>query len=427
MFITSAPPTRPAAVAVAVGLPAATVPGQTQSLAWWIAGAAPDDVCRLPQRTGMQYTALGLVFATNFLILLFVWCKVGWHYFGVLGLLVPGITVPVLYVIGLDRLVAMRRRHLTGDLQGFSRTPRERSFEPLFRVASAVALSALSAFTFMMEQSADSTLAFQNKQARHANSALRAELEARVSGETDIRGQQLAERMQQFGQERDRLSGLLQQQQGLAAQAESGSRTALGEAAREAGGLGHRLAGSGPRHQAQMRLADLSGAAAAEAQQRQADLEARRASLDHEGASLRAEVLAAEASRNAGFSAIDARIRDDDRYVAPARGLFADATAFMRLFADPDEGLGRWLLAVLLFAVLMSLECAALIGLGINPHSPLDVLRANDDRVTAARLLTVAQVEQARVRSVAACWQPETTLPDAGSVWQGDAQAGTGR
>ena len=176
-----------------------------------------------------------------------------------------------------------------------------------------------------------------------------------------------------------------------------------------------------------MRLADLSAATAAEAQQRQADLEARRAVLDHEGASLRADALAAEASRHAGFAVIDARMRADSRYVAPAHGLFADATAFIRLFADPDEGLGRWLLAVLLFAVLMSLDCAALIGLSINPQSPLDVLRANDDRVTVARLLTVAEVEQARVRSVAACWQPETTLPDAGSVLQGDDQAGTGR
>ena len=83
----------------------------TSAVRQWIAGAAPDDVCRLSQRTGMLYTALGLVFAANFLILLFVWCKVGWHYFGVPGLLVPGITVPVLCVIGLDRLVAMRRRH----------------------------------------------------------------------------------------------------------------------------------------------------------------------------------------------------------------------------------------------------------------------------------------------------------------------------
>lgn len=41
----------------------------------------------------------------------------------------------------------------------------------------------------MMEQSADSTQAFQNSQARRVNPALRAELARRVSGETDIRGQ----------------------------------------------------------------------------------------------------------------------------------------------------------------------------------------------------------------------------------------------
>ena len=149
-----------------------------------------------------------------------------------------------------------------------------------------------------------------------------------------------------------------------------------------------------PPQTAQIRLADLSAVAAAEAQQRQADLATRRASLDHEAASLRAEVLAAEASRNAGFSAINARIRDDDRHVAPACGLFADATAFMRL---------------------------------INPHSPLDVLRANDDRVTAARLLTVAEVAQARVRSMAACWQQQASVPGAGGVERGDDQAAMGR
>ena len=182
-----------------------------------------------------------------------------------------------------------------------------------------------------------------------------------------------------------------------------------------------------PLQTAQMRLADLPGAAAAEAQQRQADLATRRASLDHQGASLRAEVRAAETSRNGGFSEIDARIRDDDRDAAPARGLFADATAFLHLFADPDEGLGRWLLEVLLFAVLMSLECAALVVLGINPHSPLNVLRANDDRVTAARLLTVAEVQQAPVRSVAACWQPQASVPGAGGVERGDGQAAMGR
>ncbi len=77
--------------------------------------------------------------------------------------------------------------------------------------------------------------------------------------------------------------------------------------------------------------------------------------------------------------------------------------------------------------MLLPLECAALIGLGINPQSPLDVLRANDDRVTSARLLTVAELEQARVRSVAACWQPPANWPDAGRVEQGEVQPGTGR
>ena len=87
---------------------------------YWMSGAAREDLQGLPQRTRIQYATLGLAFAVNLLVLVFVWGKVGLRYFGWPGLVVPGLALPLLFVMCLDRLVAMRTRRLRGELDGFN-------------------------------------------------------------------------------------------------------------------------------------------------------------------------------------------------------------------------------------------------------------------------------------------------------------------
>ena len=89
-----------------------------------LAGAAAEDMAFLDERTRMQYTALGTVFALNFVFLCAAWMKVGYVYLGPVGLLVPGLALPALMVLGLDRVAAMRPRPLEGDLAALGMIPK---------------------------------------------------------------------------------------------------------------------------------------------------------------------------------------------------------------------------------------------------------------------------------------------------------------
>lgn len=367
-----------------------------------LAGAAPEDMARLGQRARMQYATLGLVFLLNFVVLLGVWIKVGVAYFGVTGVLIPGIALPALFVIGLDRLAAMRPRVLTDELAGFNLESQHRNrWELRLRVAMAVTLSALTTFTFMLSLARDPIHEQQNLDAREANRPLRDDLTERLRSAHAMRVGQLSGQEQRLLQERK----VLQDQADVAAQelsrAEALARQARDRAAIEAGGLQNRLQGMGPRFRAESQLAEQNEASAQVLRQQLHEAQAKRPPVDRELAEVQASALAAQAGLERGLARLDEHMRLDQRYVAPRRGLFADATAFIRLYSDPKEGAGQLVTTLLLGGVLFTVECAALLGLALNPSSPLDVLRLADNREQAARIVAESEIAIARTSAAA--------------------------
>lgn len=393
-----------------------------------VAGAAPDDLRDLDQRTRMQYGTLGGVFLLNLLLLSAAWIKVGLSYFGAIGIVVPGLAVPALFVLGLDRLVAMRHRRLSGELEGFNLPgathPR---WELRLRVGSALALAALTTFTFMMTMSVDSIRQVQDGDARAANAPVRQEYLARIRTTHDFRNEQANKREALLLGERATLDQRIEAVEGRLVEHESKALRHREEAAMEAGGLGYRQLGAGPRYNAQVQIAQQNDAAVEglRMQQRQA-VQARQA-IDTELRGIRASQAAALAEKNQALAALDEDVRIDERFVAPRRGLFADATAFVRLYADPAEAAGRWLLTLLIVAVLFALESAALIALELNPSSPLDVLRMARNRELSAWIVAKSESDLAAVRAASPSlyvYEPTMAAEVSGSAR--GANAGTG-
>lgn len=376
---------------------------RVRNLLYVLAGAAPQDIARLEQRTGMQYGTLGAVFLLNLVILSGAWIAVGTTYFGAIGVLVPGLAVPAMFVLGLDRLVAMRGRRLTGELAGFNLPEAAGpNWEPALRVAMALALASLTTMTFLMSQSRDSIHELQNQDARQSNRAMRQELTERIDAAYEQRASQQQAREERLALDRQeqqaRLESLTQQLSSIEARA----RRARDEAAMESGGLDNRVRGNGPRHAAQMQLANQNEAAAQDLRARQRATAAARQATDKEIAELAGAANANLAERNQAMARLDDAMKADQRYVAPRRGLFADATAFVRLYADPTEAAGRWLFTVFAVAVMFALESAALLALALNPSSPLDVLRMARNRETASAIVAESEIAVARTRAAAA-------------------------
>ena len=74
------------------------------------------------------------------------WIKVGFTYFGNVGIFVPGLVVPALFVLGIDRLVAMGPRRLDGELAPYSPAPaRNARSQRLLRIGTALAIATMGA------------------------------------------------------------------------------------------------------------------------------------------------------------------------------------------------------------------------------------------------------------------------------------------
>jgi hypothetical protein len=374
----------------------------------WMAGAPHGELLHLGEQVALQYAALGWVFTLNLVVLCAAWIKVGTTYFGWLGALVPGLAVPTLFVVGLDRLVAMRRRPLTGELAGFNPPWREApTLEPKLRVAMALALSTLTTLTFMMAQSQDPIAARQREDSRLANQALRKELTDRIQHTFASSADKNREHVLQIQNERILLQGLLEALTKDLRQVDERARNALDGAAAEAGGLDHRQEGMGPRYRAQMQMSQQNAQAAEAIRVQMAPLQARLDTSAKALAELSTEAKAALAQRNASLAQLDEMMRKDERYVPARRGLFADATAFVQLFADPQQAAGMWLMAIPTAAVLFVLECAALLAVAINPCSPLDVLRMARNREISAAVVATSEVKVARSRATSPSIQVE--------------------
>jgi hypothetical protein len=375
------------------------------------AGVSAQDMAQLNQRCSIQYATLGLVFVLNFIVLVAAWVKVGWAYWGAVGVFVPGLAVPAMFILGLDRLVAMRPRQLEGELAPYS-APGQGGLrlEPVLRVGMALALSALTTLTFMMSMAAPSIARLQARDAVRANASVRAEIEARVDSQYRLAAAQAQAREDVAEADRKALQTRIDT---LSAQLEEVQRTARqsrDNAAKEAGGLDARLQGKGPKYEAQQQLALQNDQAAADlaAQLRQAT--AARQNAQAELAQARAAGALALNKRTRDLADLEDVLKTDLRYTAPVHGLFADAAAFLRLFNDPQEGAGFWLLALVGGGVLLALETASLIALTLNPASPLDVLRTASNRQMAAEIVAEHEVAVAQARARAG--SPVRVRPD---------------
>lgn len=368
-------------------------------LCWWFAGVAREDMQHMPERTRLQYATIGLVVALNLLLLMAVWTKVGLRYFGPIGLL-PGLVVPALFALGLDRLIGMRRRPLTGELADLEPAgPAPRSREPVLRLLFALAFSLLTTFTFMLDLSARSIEVAQVAAAASANQALRQDYEGQARVPADAAQAQRQARLAQIEADHSALAGRQPSLQAVQDQTAAQARNARDEAAAESGGLGTRLEGEGPRFRARQLLAAQNEQAAQEAQQALAGIALQRAALDQEAATIRQADQQAGATLAAALASVNARMAQDPRFQRMGQGLFSDATTFVKLYGDPLEGPGRWLLTALLLPVLMALECAALLAFAVNPVSPVEVLRMAGNKSAAAAIVAQCAVDVASARS----------------------------
>ena len=380
--------------------PAKSLGAMLCSLLYVIAGVAPEDVTRLDQRTRIQYATLGLAFALNLIILLAVWMKVGTRYLGWPGLFVPGIAVPCLFVLGLDRLVAMRHRRLSGELAGFNLPEgNPRRSETVFRIAMALSFSVLTTLTFMLDQASSPIRVKQDDVSRMKNRPLHEEMTQRVLTSYDQRRTELDARSKQHQLDRESLQKQIESVNQQMAEVQGRARIARDQAAMEAGGLDQRVLGTGPRFRAQLAMAMQNEQSAAQLQASQRNLIAQRQAIDKSAAELAVALNTALMGRNRGLANVDIDMQDDLRFQQPKRGLFADATAFVALYSEPGEAAGMWIFTLALFPVLLAIECAALLALSINPSSPLDVLRMAENRALASRLVGDAEIAMARSQS----------------------------
>jgi hypothetical protein len=393
-----------------------TLSDRARQACWWVAGVCREDMKAMPARTQMAYTTVGMVLIANSVVLVAAWATVGWRYFGPVGLFIPGLVIPFVFVFGLDRLVAMGRRRLKGDLAAFEPPgPRKRNPEAWFRVGFASMFAALTTFTFMLDLSESSIRARQIKAAAVANEPLRREYIARLSQTSALVMQQNQARAEQIDEETRGLQADIRTAGSTLVEAENAARKAAEEMAREEGGV-ERMKGRGERYAAQGMIRDVNLAAAQAGRGELARLRERAAALEGEAAKLRAGRVGASDEMRAQLDGVDDRIKRDERYVAPQHGLFSDASTFIALYSDKDEGTGRWWISMLISEGLFGLECAALLAIRINPESVLDVLRRVDTQQRASAMEADAAVYAARASVRAAPARGRSASPGRANV-----------
>lgn len=372
---------------------------RTSKLLWWFAGVATADMVKLPERTRQQYAALGLLLMLNWVLLTVVWMKVGFRYFSWAGLFVPGLVVPGMLVLGLDRLIAMRARKLTP--LGLPNPPgmeEDRGREKVYRFLFALVFATLTSFTFMLDLSESDIHAAQQSAASQANEPLRKEYRERIDATASAAASTLLASVKPLEERLSTLSQERKVQQEVAMSSAKAAREARTQASIEDGGLDGRPAGRKQRFHAYDGLAKHTQEAADQASARVQALDLEIDGVHEAVAKQHADLAQIETQRIADQAGVEQSIRADPRYYTPASGMFADATTFLMLYSHPEQGLGRSAFTATLFPVLVIFECCALLGLAINPTSPLDVLVAAGNRGEAARIVGEHAVSAARHR-----------------------------
>ena len=361
---------------------------------FWFSGTDPDIVKEMKSRDRMLRSGLGLVFLLNYFVLLLAWLKVGLRYFGWMGVLV-GLLVPSIF-LALDRIIAMRHRHLTGPLAVYNHGQTDDRTEVKLRIIMALALSLATTFTFQMDQ-ANSLISDKAKaQWQTANQTLRTEIAGLVSAEATAQKTALEATAKSLEkdiavQEKQRNEAIE-----IARETASKARHARDEQSAENGGLG-RVAGQGSKFLAQRDIADRNQALAASANTAAETAQNKLNELNSTLSQVNKDISQlAEKSKN-GIAEVDAAIAKDSRFVPMRTGLFSDATIFLGLFFDPAVAAGMWVMSIITWAVLLTLELAALLGLRLLPTSAYDLALITNLRSDSARLIAGSEIELAQL------------------------------
>lgn len=346
---------------------------QVSKFLWWMAGGDIDCLEGMSRRPRMLYTTLGMVFTLNFLALFLVWSKVGFHYFGIYGVCL-GPIIASIFVLGLDRIIAMRQRPIRGVLSVYGvNLTADSHGELALRVLISLVLCLASTFTFQMQQSHGLISAEHAEQARKKNLLLREEFVARIESKYEVNVDGFSSSESALKARREYL--LEEQSKAIQLENEAGikARIAREEELSELGGLGNRAVGDGVRAKAQRAIANTNDALEAEARLRKEAAAAALAGVQSEIDEINQRRAEAAASKQTALNSIDQRIISDERYVPAHSGLFADATVFMKLFTDPTLAAGMWVFSLITFGILLSIELVALIVTKLRPTSPYDL------------------------------------------------------
>ncbi|MFQ2735737.1 DUF4407 domain-containing protein [Aeromonas caviae] len=331
---------------------------------------------------------LGIVSLVNFLVLLMSWVTVCQRYFGLLGIL-PGCLVPCAF-IAVDRIIIMSPE-LRGELAVYN--SKKDSIALFLRIITALVLSMVTTITLQLELSQD----LIRDQARHeyqqSNASLRLELQ----------GQLLA------GLESE-LETLQRQQEDLnvaiskaSAQRDSASNTAQvytikaveasDEAQQESGGLDGRPFGELTRYRAQQALAELyrSSAKTASDDAKQAAAEAHRLTKLRDTVAHAIKQAVDTKSAMLLGNAVDGPMQLDPRYKAIKTGVYAEITHLLHLYRDSSLSTGVWVASIMTWAVMLTLELAALLAWRISPPSVYSLSILCNTRSAAADMVSKAE------------------------------------
>lgn len=364
---------------------------------WWFSGTDSETIKTCSARDKALRTALGLVFLLNYAALLLAWIKVGMRYFGWAGL-IPGLIVPSIF-LALDRIIAMRHRHLSGILAVYNIGQADDKAEVKLRIAMALALSLATTFTFQLDQANSLIREKTQAQWKAANSALRQEIAAQADAEYHQQLASLQQREKSLTEQRAITSDSLVDATNTAKETSTKARAARDQQSYEKGGLDGRPAGEATRFHAQRELAERNEGIAAEAQSRQQAATKALGALDGQLSQVARDRLNAEKDKTRRLYQVDDLMRQDSRFVAEKVGLFSDATIFVGLFFDPDVATGMWVMSLLMWGVLLALELSALIALAILPASAYDIALVANLRVEAAKLVAAAEIKLAQQAS----------------------------
>lgn len=387
------------------------------SFLYWIGGTAEELIAECSPWVQRLYITLGMLFCFNLVFLSWAWIKVFTNYFGWFGVL-PGLIIPAVFVLGIDRLIAMRPRRLVGALERYNLDSGRSFWEIAIRLVISCALSLMSTFTLQLNLSQDLIREQSQTEARQANAALRKEYVEQIQSLSGPEFELLKGQENTLLQQRLYAQKELEQAIADEAKAASAARAARQEQFAEAGGLDiegrQRTVGIGPRYRAQRDIADMNDALAAAARETRERAEARLDSLERELVVIRTGINNAQRQKNQSLGAVDETMMEDTRYVREKDDLFADSVFFLQLFSDPKRADGVLLMTVGTFILLVTLELGAILALYLLAQTEYDVVKNATIVRQSARKASILGMEEIN----AELWTYKTFTPGAFDIFE---------